>query len=265
MSVWSLNHPLQIHWTIADDELKAVRDLLTTMEGSIFVVQRLRDNVTGSLPTFHREEFWRVMLGCLLTTQQRSGPDSAVTRFLRRKPFCPSLQNCSAASAEMMLKAELSSFGGIRRGDTIAGQAQANLVWLESGGWKVMEDSFDRLHEQRARTPRWVDVAGERSAADVVREKLRGFGPKQSRNFWQWLGMTRYEIPLDSRIMKWLKKHTGLPVRIAAESLADPGCYDLVMSAVHALCAAADVLPCVFDAAVFASYDRDWLPDELEY
>jgi hypothetical protein len=165
----------------------------------------------------------------------------------------------------MLLKTELSSFGGIRRGDTIAKQAQTNLAWLESGGWKVMEDTFDRLHEQRARPPRWVDVAAERSAADVVRENLHGFGPKQSRNLWQWLGMTRYEIPLDSRIMKWLKKNAGLPTRIAAESLADPGCYDLVMSAVHALCAAADLLPCVFDAAVFASYDRDWLPDELEY
>lgn len=76
--------------------------------------------------------------------------------------------------------------------------------------------------------------------------------------------MTRYEIPLDRRIIKWLKKNAGLPVTIAAESLANPGCYDLVMSAIHALCAAA-VLPCVFDAAVSAGYDRDWLPDELEY
>jgi N-glycosylase/DNA lyase len=196
MSVWSLSHQLQIHWIISDDELKAVRDLFTTMEGNNFVVQRLQDNVTGNPPRFHREEFWRVMVGCLLTTQQRSGPDSAVTRFLRRKPFCPSLQDCSVASAEILLRAELSSFGGIRRGDTIAKQGQANLAWLESGGWKVMEDTFDRLHERRASTPRWGDVAGERSAADVVRENLHGFGPKQSRNFWQWLGTTRYEIRL---------------------------------------------------------------------
>ena len=77
--------------------------------------------------------------------------------------------------------------------------------------------------------------------------------------------MTRYEIPIDSRIIKWLKNNTGLPVTIAAQSLADPGCYDLVMTAIHALCAGAAVLPCVFDAAVFASFDRNWLPDELEY
>ncbi len=256
---------MQIHWTIADDELKAVRALFTTMEENVFVVQRLHDNVTGSPPTFQREEFWRVMLGCLLTTQQGSGPDSPVTRFLRCKPFRASLQNCSTTGAEILLKAELSSFGGIRRGNTIARHAQANLTWLDSGGWKVMEDAFERLREQRVSAPSWAHVAVERSVAEAVDEKLLGFGPKQSRNFWQWLGMTRYEIPLDSRIMKWLTKNTRLPVKISAASLADQGCYDLVMSAVHALCAAADVLPCMLDAAVFASYDREWLPDELEY
>jgi len=85
------------------------------MERTNFVVQRLQDNMTGSPPEFRREESWRVMLGCLLTTQQRSGPDSPVARFLRRKPFRPSLQNCSSASLEMLLKSEVTGFGGIRR------------------------------------------------------------------------------------------------------------------------------------------------------
>jgi hypothetical protein len=256
---------MQIHWTLDEREVNSVRDLIAASIGNTFVIQRMRDNVTGEPPRFCRDEFWRVMLGCLLTTQQRSGPGRPVQRFLGRKLFSPSLQDCASGNAELLVKAELNSFGGIRRGDTIATQAQANLAWLESGGWKVLEATFARLGEQRARPPRCADVAEERAAADVVRGQLRGFGPKQSRNLWQWVGLTRYEIPLDSRITKWLKKNTGLPVEISAAGLADPGCYDLVMSAVHALCTGADVLPCVFDAAVFASYDRDWLPNELEY
>ena len=31
-------------------------------------------------------------------------------------------------------------------------------------------------------------------------ERLAGFGPKQARNLLQGLGLTRYEIPIDSRI-----------------------------------------------------------------
>jgi hypothetical protein len=256
---------MQIHWTVTKRDVTAVRDRLAASDGNLFVIQRMQGNVTGDPPEFRQDEFWRVMLGCLLTTQQRAGPDSPVTRFLRREPFCPGLQDCAGATVEALLKRELIKFGGIRRGDTIARQAQANIEWLESGGWEVLETTFERLREQRARAPRMTDVAEERAAADLVREKLRGFGPKQSRNLWQWLGLTRYEIPIDGRITKWLNTNAGLPVTISAQSLADSGSYELVMSAVHALCAEAGVLPCVFDAAVFASYDRDWRPEEVEY
>ena len=34
---------------------------------------------------------------------------------------------------------------------------------------------------------------------------LAGFGPKQARSLWQCMGVTQYEIPLDSRIADWVR------------------------------------------------------------
>src|SRR3712207_8726784 len=46
-----------------------------------------------------------------------------------------------------------------------------------------------------------------------IDDSLKGFGPKQSRNLLQGLGLTRYEIPIDIRITRWFndrsEEHTS--------------------------------------------------------
>ncbi|MGB9611916.1 MAG: hypothetical protein ACPL7M_13180 [Bryobacteraceae bacterium] len=147
--------------------------------------------------------------------------------------------------------------GGIRRNETIARQLEENLGRLEAGGWRLVEKLAQRLSRQRAREPVRSDAALEREAARAVAELFKGVGPKQSRNLWQDLGLTRYEIPLDSRITKWLKG-MGFPIPVSANSLGDAPYYDFALDGVQFLCAKAQVLPCVLDAAIFASYDTEW-------
>jgi hypothetical protein len=157
----------------------------------------------------------------------------------------------------------LQSAGGIRRNQTIARQLVANLSILETGGWRLIEELAQRLSKQRAREPVESDVALERDAALALDESFEGIGPKQSRNLWQDLGLTRYEIPLDSRITKWLKR-MGFPIPLSANSLVDAPYYNFVLGGVQILCAEARVLPCVLDAAIFASYDTEWDERTLE-
>jgi Segregation and condensation complex subunit ScpB len=59
-----------------------------------------------------REDFWQQMVACPLTTQQRSGPTSAVTRFIRTLPFPLAYKTCAAhADVEGFAKATLTKFG----------------------------------------------------------------------------------------------------------------------------------------------------------
>jgi thermostable 8-oxoguanine DNA glycosylase len=101
----------------------------------------------------------------------------------------------------------------------------------------------------------------ERKAADFLDKNLRGFGPKQSRNLLQWLGLSRYEIPIDSRLTKWLNGF-GFPVKLNAFCLADPIYYNFVSDGFQRLCEVCDIVPCVLDAAIFASFDGDQWTDE---
>ncbi len=91
------------------------------------------------------------------------------------------------------------------------------------------------------------------------------FGPNQSRNVLQSLGLTRYEIPIDSRLTDWLNEF-GFPVRLSAQALGDHNYYAFVSDGIQLLCERSSVFPCVFDAAVFASSDEDeWTEDNVAF
>jgi hypothetical protein len=75
------------------------------------------------------------------------------------------------------------------------------------------------------------------------------------------LGLTRYEIPIDSRITRWLNAF-GFPVKLTAVVLQDRNYYNFVSEGFQRLCEACEIAPCVLDAAIFASYDKDLWTEE---
>jgi thermostable 8-oxoguanine DNA glycosylase len=85
---------------------------------------------------------------------------------------------------------------------------------------------------------------------------LKGFGPKQSRSLLQELGLTRYEIPIDVRITKWLNDF-GFPVTLSGDASSDRNYYRFVSEGIRELCKACRIYPCLLDAAIFSSYDKD--------
>jgi hypothetical protein len=196
-----------------------------------------------------RDVFWRQVVACLLTTVQRSGPNSFVARFLRTEPFPLTYQICiGQTDAENYTKDVLTKFGGIRRTNIISKQVATNLGKLKGETWEATCDSLDKLRETPNRST-------EREVADYVRREYDGFGPKQSRNLLQSLGLTRYEIPIDSRITDWLRK-LGFPFPLPAQALGDPDYYVFVMDRIEELCQACNVIPCILDASIFTSYDK---------
>jgi thermostable 8-oxoguanine DNA glycosylase len=96
----------------------------------------------------------------------------------------------------------------------------------------------------------------EKEVTEYVEDRFEGFGPKQSRNFLQALGLTRYEISIDSRVTDWLNDF-AFPVHLSAAALADRNYYDFVSEGVQELCKASGVFPRILDAAIFALKDGD--------
>lgn len=248
---------MRIEWHVGRTDVRAVTELYDRMRSDCVVRERIERNVEGkrSRPIY-RTDCWHAQVACLLTTQQRSGPDSPVNHLITSKPFPLSLQRCRDQGVQKLFQGVLSSHGGIRRAKTIAEQANRNLLWLENGGWHDIERLIKELASNSS--PEF-----ERKAARSIRGWLQGFGPKQSRNLLQSLGLTRYEIPLDSRITKWLNAH-GFPIKLTASALGDEAYYEFIMDGVKRLCDRAGIFPCVFDAMIFASFDKgNWTEDNL--
>ena len=240
---------MKLLWRVEDADVTKVRSFYDEHKDNEFVVARRKRNVEGEPPTFSRPSFWKLMVGCLLTTQQRSGPTSAVSRFGGTEPFPLNYTRCKRQRPlEDFVRATLVDFGGIRRNIGIAEEVRYNFDWLEDGVWHEVRERVEKLR----RGPRTQKL--EISTADFIDDNLKGFGPKQARNLLQELGLTKYEIPIDSRITKWLNDF-GFPVKLSASALQNREYYGFVSKGVRELSDASGIYPCLLDAAIFSSYD----------
>lgn len=238
-------------------DIDKIHDLLKNQKNDNLCIDRAKRNVEVSSIKFSKEEFWHVMIGCLLTTQQNSGPKSAVSRFLDKDPFPLSLNSCEKERVKEYTEKILTDFRGIRFPKKIGEYVDENLRRLTVGGWHNIAFEAEKLAQLKAREPIFEDIKYERLAANFIMNNLKGFGPKQSRNLWQWLGYTRFEIPLDSRVIKWLNSNNIFPMKITSTALSDIYYYEMVLDWIQKLCVDADVLPCMLDAAIFSSFDTE--------
>ena len=124
--------------------------IVARQKNNPIVLARVKRNLAGTRARVSKERLWRALVSCLLTTQQRSGPGSAVTRFSRARPFALAYSGCVG---ERDLRAcpwradRISAFGGIRRAPTLATQIAENFKLLEGGLWPEVHREIERLTE----------------------------------------------------------------------------------------------------------------------
>ena len=241
------------HAEIESSDIQKVQRLVEQQSEHPFVKDRYERNVIHPPDSVGEEDLWQSQIMCLITTQNKSGLGSAVDSFLRMTPFPLSLAKLQGISdPDREIERVLSKLR-IRRWKISASFAQNNLRVLEAGGWKDILELSQQLSVQAASEPESIHFEVERTAAQSIQDLLKGLGPKQSRNFWQDLGLFRYEIPLDSRVMGWLRKALGF--YLPSSGLSDEHFYCQIMDAIQSLCFEAGVLPCILDAAIFSTYE----------
>jgi len=246
---------MKIIWQIDLEDIGKVKEFFDRQKDNAFVKFRIATNLKDDKPPVTRELFWEVMISCLLTTRQRSGPGSSVTRFISSKPFPLQHELCLVqADLATFVTKVLSDFGGLRRSVTIGKEAKANLAYLQGGGWQETSACLEEVRFSPTPTT-------ERKAVRFIDDHFLGFGPKQSRNLIQGLGLSRFEVPIDSRITKWLNDF-GFPVKLTANALSDQNYFEFVSDGFQKLAEACNIPPCVLDAAIFSSFDGDGWTEE---
>ena len=251
---------MKIEIRSAAKDVLLVKALIEEQAGSKLVVDRRQRNLSTRKPMVDQARFWRALVCMRLSSRQKSGPGSAISRFRVTQPF--PLELATVRGRRKTLQEFISQVlfdAGLRDYNITGAQLEQNFTLLESGGlWEPSLEVCNRLR-------RPVDASLERDAARFLATKFSGIGPKQSRNILQALGLTRYEIPLDSRVIKWLRDRLGVRP-LGAPLLQDAEFYEFILDAVQRLCADADEFPCMLDAAIFASFDPDtWTAEEMIY
>ncbi len=239
---------MEISWLISQQDLDYLQKFID-QNNNPFVTARIRRNIQKLDLEINEDSVLRSMVMCILTSQQRSGPNTPVGRFLQKVPFPITFHTLrSTNDPEEFFRTTLQSNGLNRYINRIPRFLVNNYMFLLSTNWHIVNLIKEHLNNTSNKKT-------ERELANYIDDNFQGFGPKQSRNFLQTLGITRFEIPIDSRITTWLNKF-GFPVTLTPTALQDRAYYEFVSDGIQYLCEKAVIFPCVLDAAIFSSFDK---------
>lgn len=112
---------------------------------------------------------------------------SSRTIFLQKEPFPLTYEIISQTeNIEILLKQTLNEHGLTRYINRISQFFKTNIERIETDNWSIIK-VLERLKD--------IDSKIEEQLGKLD-DRFEGFGPKQSRNFLQTLGLTKYEIQL---------------------------------------------------------------------
>ena len=231
-------------------EAEIIRAVVDSAHGD--PLERRKWNVEGTLEAPSADHFWKWLVLSLLSSQQPYREGSPTWRLEIGTDEFPVPLSGFGSLDEAEINGKLKRFRFHQR---ITKQLRRNHKWLFSEqGWEHLLPPIERLLHQRNSAPVPEHKRYERTVANMLVNKLDGVGPKQARNLLQSLGLTRYEIPLDSRVARFLQERLGW--NICIEALARGEYYEDLLDRVQASCEIAGVLPALFDAAVFDELGR---------
>ena len=77
---------MNINWNITQTDIDKVKKVIADNDNAFLKSRHLR-NVEKQNIVIDKDKIIKTMVMCLLTSQQRSGPNSTVGQFLRLDPF----------------------------------------------------------------------------------------------------------------------------------------------------------------------------------
>ncbi|MBD3228276.1 MAG: hypothetical protein GF329_08800 [Candidatus Lokiarchaeota archaeon] len=240
---------MKLDLTFDKDDIRAVNTLKEKYGSTKFV--KKRNELIKSPPELTKETIWKQLITCLCTSQQRSGRNSNVGRFIRLEPFPLRYNKCKDHENLEQYISETLSNNKIRFYNNISRYAKENLKKLESGEWDILIKIFKDIQSSKAESRR----TEERKASRYIQDEFLGFGPKQSRHLLLGLGLAYYEIPLDSRILNWINDRLE-ENKIPRQALSDEQFFCFLLDKISITSNQTSLLPTEFDALIFESVQK---------
>lgn len=235
---------MDIQWKIDNSDIQRVVSFVEQNQGKL-TAKRMARNVQKQKISIGKDTVIKKMLASLLASKHDFTRDSDVGQFLKVKPFLLTYDFLSKATmVEFVMASVLKENGLERYAQRVPAFFAHNFSYLEGTDWILL----DKLHICLKKEMSRLD---ERELADSIDKVFKGFGSKEARYFLQSLGLTKYEIPIDSALIGWLENF-GFPVKITPTALQDKEFYHFISDGIQLLCHYAGIYPCILNAAVLS-------------
>lgn len=245
---------------IEDSDLARVCRVIEDQRNDGFVIERRRKNLTRKDIAIDIEQFWQNSILCIFSSVQRAGPNSHLVYFMKQSPFPLSLHEFHQAQDKLSLcQRALAQWPGIRFRNRRTEYIIENYnIITDRNFWTTIQSFFESMKGGNRKLV-------ERQCANFISDKLKGFGPKQSRNLLQALGVSRYEVPIDSRILRWFDQNNFI-FPFSQSALSDERLYSFILDQIQHICEMIEEYPCILDASIFSTYDNGgWNQNNMIY
>jgi len=122
----------QVNWEFSEAETSNVRGIVDEQGNNPFVKKRRAQNVVEAEISITADQFWNAHLAALLTSQQRSGPESHVSQFLKEEIYSVGLDQCrDVENIDEYVSEILEEHGGIRYYNNIGEACERNFERLD--------------------------------------------------------------------------------------------------------------------------------------
>src|SRR5882672_7211291 len=91
---------MNLIWDITDNDINRVKDFLESHDNN-FVKNRIAKNINQQNVKITRNTILKGVIMCLLTSQQRSGPNSPIAIFLRKTDFPITYESVSSNTSHL--------------------------------------------------------------------------------------------------------------------------------------------------------------------
>ena len=203
-------------WTIDNTVLENIRKVIIDNIDSKLAKERKSKNIEKKGIDLSKNNVWKILVGCEITSRQKSGENSPTDQLLKSGSKLFDFNYCK--NNHNFIIDELKKFN-LRRYNTIAEWLILIIKEWELGEWDILQKKLTLLKKDHSKED-------EKQVIDYLRSgKYKGLGLKQSRNFLQWLGLSIYEIPIDSRVIKVLE-NCGCNFVPGPKALQDDATYE---------------------------------------
>ena len=233
-------------WTIDNTVLENIRKVIIDNIDSKLAKERKSKNIEKKGIDLSKNNVWKILVGCEITSRQKSGENSPTDQLLKSGSKLFDFNYCK--NNHNFIIEELKKFN-LRRYNTIAEWLILIIKEWELGEWDILQKKLTLLKKYHSKED-------EKQVIDYLRSgKYKGLGLKQSRNFLQWLGLSIYEIPIDSRVIKVLE-NCGCNFVPGPNALQDDATYEYLENGLQMISEELQILPCELDACFFMSLGK---------